>query len=215
MLNQLINLRFQEIIIIDNASTSIEMKKWISVNASRSGVRVVCLKENHGPRHCCMDEAVLALLPRRFCITDPDILFNQSLPEGFLAEMALLAGKHQIGKVGFALDISDRHLMKDINYDIDGNKTKIWEWEEQFWTKSVDRLDGGDEVYEAPVDSTFALYDQQYFSSNNGMHALRVAGRFTARHIPWYIDTKMPKGEEDLYKKSQLYSYYLNNKISS
>jgi len=212
MLNQLINLDFKDIIIIDNASSSSEMIKWLSYNSSRAGIRVVRLKENLGPRHCFMDDAVLALLPRRFCLTDPDILFNSSLPEDFLAQMALLAEKHRIGKVGFALDISDRHLMKKLDYDIDGVKYKTWEWEEQFWCKCMDRLNGGDEVYDAPIDTTFALYDKKYFSSEDKKRALRIGGRFTARHLPWYIDSKIPQNEECYYRKNQRFSYYFNNK---
>lgn len=213
MIHQLGSLGFKNIILVDNASTSTEMKKYLSSAVSLMGLRTVLLEGNLGPRHCYSDEGVLALLPRKFCVTDPDIVFNSALPEGFLGAMAALAIKHRIGKVGFALDISDRHLMENSEHNIDGIIRKVWEWEEQYWAKPVDRLSGGDCVFEALVDSTFAIYDQEYFDPRAGLRALRVAGRFTARHLPWYINTQLPHDEEEYYRKTQRHSYYLKEKI--
>ncbi len=208
MMDQLRSLGFCKIILIDNASTLPSMREYISHLISIPEIRVILLEENLGPRHCFTDERTLALLPRRFCVTDPDLKFNNALPEGFIGDMAVIAEKFKIGKVGFALEISDHHLMDQSEYDIDGNIKKIWEWEGQFWKDPIDRLSGGDCVYRASVDSTFALYDQEYFKSEDYTKAFRIAGRFTARHLPWYPDSLPPKDELDSYIKTQRFSYY-------
>jgi len=208
MINQLRSFGFSKIILIDNASTLQKMKEFLSYLKSTTDVRIVSLEDNLGPRHCFTDKKTLALLPRRFCVTDPDLRFNNALPEDFIADMALIAEQYKIGKVGFALEISDRHLMAQSVYNIDGNIKKIWEWEEQFWSHPIDRLPGGDCIYSAPVDSTFALYDQEYFKSDDYTKAFRIAGRFTARHLPWYPDSLPPKDELDSYIKTQRFSYY-------
>jgi FkbM family methyltransferase len=212
MIEQLLCLGFCKIIIIDNASTLPSMQEYLADVKMIDEVRVIQLEHNLGPRHCFTDERTLSLLPRRFCVTDPDLKFNSALPEGFVADMAIVAEKYKIGKVGFALEISDHHLMDQSDYDIDGNIQKIWDWEKQFWIEQIDRLSGGDGVYIAPVDSTFALYDQEYFKPEDYTHALRIAGRFTATHLPWYPNSLPPLDELRFYQKNQLYSYYCKDK---
>lgn len=184
------------------------MKSWL--DNLDSNFKVVWLEHNYGPRHIITNKEVLSLLPRRFCLTDPDLEFNEFLPEGFLGDLSFLCEKYKIGKVGFALNISDRNKMSDKKYRIGNKDYNIWEWEEQFWEERVDITPGGDSVYKANIDTTFALYDKEYFDPNNYLCALRVAGRYTARHLPWYVEHKIPENEICEYIKTQNYSFYLN-----
>lgn len=209
MLRQLRALGLQRLVLIDNASTSPEMRAWL---ANLDGeATLIALRENLGPHHFLKDPGVLALLPRQFCVTDPDLAFNLALPEGFLGELAALTARYRVGKAGFALDISDRHKMRDRTFRINDKDWRIWEWEEQFWEKPIGELHGGDRVYDAPIDTTFALYDQDYFDPADFTRAVRVAGRFTARHLPWYRDHGLPEAEATQYARTQRFSYYYVN----
>ena len=101
--------------------------------------------------------------------------------------------------------------MRDRTFRINDKDWRIWEWEEQFWEKPIGELHGGDRVYDAPIDTTFALYDQDYFDPADFTRAVRVAGRFTARHLPWYRDHGLPEAEATQYARTQRFSYYYVN----
>jgi hypothetical protein len=158
MLGQLSALGFRRIVLLDNASTSPDMYAWL--NSLNGEATIIDLPSNFGPHHVIYDARILALLPQFFCLTDPDLAFNPALPNGFLGELASLTVRHQVGKAGFALDISDRDAMRDDTFEVGGRRAKIWEWESQFWEKPLGSLEGGDKVYEAPIDTTFALYNR-------------------------------------------------------
>jgi hypothetical protein len=178
--------------------------------APGDGVSVVSLPTNPGPRHLFVDPAALALLPRHFCITDPDLTFNPAMPSDFLGDLAALAARESVGKAGLAIDICDRNAMRDESFLISGRRWKIWEWEEQFWRDELSPLrPGGDPVYRAVVDTSFALYDKNFFDPAKYLDAIRVAGRFTCKHLPWYRENQMPNDEETFYLKTQKFSYYI------
>ena len=70
----------------------------------------------------------------------------------------------------------------------------IEEWEKQYWNKKHDdlptdlrlQLQGwGADVYNAPVDTTFAVYLRDA-PRKDFMEGVRVSGVFSCRHIPWY-----------------------------
>lgn len=209
MLSQLARLGFADITFIDNASTSPAMHDWLA-GAARSGARVERLPENLGPRKSVFTAARLAALPRHFCVTDPDLSFNPALPPDFLALMAAQMEEHDIGKIGFALDISDRAALRDDSFQIKAKRHyKIWEWEEQFWQDRCGLSPLGDPVYRAIVDTTFALHDTTRYAEKRFFKALRIAGRFTAQHLPWLQGHSMPAAEFATYRDTQKHSYYI------
>jgi hypothetical protein len=180
------------------------------LTAAGDAVSVVLLLDNPGPRHLFLDPASFALLPRHFCITDPDLAFNPAMPADFLGDLAALAARERVGKAGLALDLSDRNAMRDEPMLIGERTWRIWEWEDQFWHDELKSLrPEGDPVYRAPVDTTFALYDKAFFDPERFLEAVRVAGRFTCRHLPWYRERQLPEEEERVYRSTQSYSYYL------
>jgi|SRR5271165_678962 len=200
ILQQLHDLRFQNIIVVDNASTYPPMDELLS---DISGyVSVVRSDENRGARHVILDEKILTLLPPLFCVTDPDLQFNDELPSDFLAELVLLTEKYAVGKAGFSLDISERYELKDEGFLINGRQYGIREWERQFWETPLEPLAGGDRVYRAPIDTTFAVYNKKHFSPENMFEAVRVAGRYSCRHLPWEKRSIVPKAEESYYRKA-------------
>jgi FkbM family methyltransferase len=210
MLRQLRALGFQQVVLVDNASTSPDMRTWL--DGLEDEATVIALPDNFGPHNIFNDPRNFALLPRRFCITDPDLSFNPALPEGFLGDLSGLIERHRVGKAGFALDISDRELIRDELFRIGEKDWKIWEWEAQFWDKPLEPLANGDAVYDADIDTTFALYDKSHFDPGNHLRAVRVAGRFTARHLPWYWDRGLPEAEAALYGRTEKVSYYLKER---
>lgn len=101
MLAQLQSLGFANITFVDNASSSLDMHRWLD-EAILRGAQVERLAENVGPRNSIFTRERLAKLPRWFCVTDPDLQLNPALPEGFLEIMVEATTKHRIAKVGVA-----------------------------------------------------------------------------------------------------------------
>jgi len=213
MVRQLTELGFAKIVLLDGGSSYPGMRELL--DSLSDVVKLVALPGNPGPRHAFVDPAELALLPRHFCVTDPDIAFNSEMPRGFLGDLAALADRERIGKVGLALDISDPANMRSDDFVIGKRRYKIWEWERQYWrTKRPPLRKNGDPVFVASVDTTFALYDRKYFDPQQFLKALRVGGRFTCRHLPWYKDGDMPADEEEFYRRSASHSYYYQRQNS-
>ncbi|WP_434725190.1 glycosyltransferase family A protein [Mesorhizobium sp. RIZ17] len=204
MLDQLWDTGFEDIRFVDNASTSAQMHDWLRREDSRR--KVIKLTENMGPNKSI--NRLKRELPRHFCVTDPDVLFNARLPTNFLTELLNLTKRHAVGKAGFALDISRSHLFTGKAL-VDRDDT-IPRWEEQFWSKPLHFTDGGDRVFEARIDTTFCVIDQKYYRPSKPYDAVRVAGRYTATHLPWEGRTQVPVEEKEVYARTQLHSNYGN-----
>jgi peptidoglycan/xylan/chitin deacetylase (PgdA/CDA1 family) len=207
MLAQLRARGLYNLTVVDNASSAAEMQDYLQSIASTT--KVVRLAENRGPRDIYLSESAYRRMPDLFCLTDPDLEFNPDLPGDFLAELAELTERFEVGKAGFALDISDHAIMRDELFEIGGKSYRIWDWEEQFWQQEIGTNSGGDPVYRAAIDTTFALYNKRYFSREAQFEAIRVAGRYTCRHLPWYKDNGMTQSEKETYVTTQRFSHYL------
>lgn len=124
-----------------------------------------------------------------YIVSDPDIAANENLRHDFIQEFFRLLGEHpNVIKIGFALE-------KDDLPDTETNAI-VRKWEQQFWERKLkDEL----EIYDANIDTTFALYRPGKLKINSPLFfkAIRVAGNFTARHLPWYFLNNTT--EEDCY----------------
>lgn len=206
MLGQLKRTGFRRIIFVDNASSAPDMRAWLDGLGAEADV--VAMDENLGPWHIVKDPANLELMPGRFCLTDPDIAFNPDLPADFLNQLASLTQREQVGKAGFALDIHDRAAMKNDLFQFGDQHMRIWDWEEKFWRRPLEPLPGGDPVFNAPIDTTFALYDRRFYDPDTFYPAVRVAGRFTAQHLPWLREHGVPADEAAVYANTEKFSNY-------
>ena len=206
MVNQLRAKQLNNIIVLDNASTSSDMTTFLD---SDFGATVIRLESNPGPRHIFMDDDSYFLLPELFCVTDPDLELNPDLPDDFLAKLVSLTERFRVGKAGFSIDISDPSALRQEEFDIGGRWFKIWDWEQQYWTNPVGELDGLGTIYKATIDTTFAVYNKKYFRRETDMDAVRVAGVFTCLHLPWYPETGLPSAEEHMYRSTERFSYYM------
>uniref|UniRef100_A0A6C0KUL4 Methyltransferase FkbM domain-containing protein n=1 Tax=viral metagenome TaxID=1070528 RepID=A0A6C0KUL4_9ZZZZ len=199
-INSIPKLYQQGIIILDNNSTdkrTIEYLKSVPF-------RVVYNKENIGP-WCCRNytenKMLYESLPDKFILTDPDLQFNPNLPENFIDILVDLSDQLMCEKIGFALDISDYNNMLPSPQYCGGKSIK--EWEEGFWQKNLPSINCL-ELYDAAIDTTFHVYNKL------GNGHVRVAGNFTAKHIPWYIDNSFYSFGERLrlYKNSKFSTIY-------
>lgn len=206
MVSQLRRYGFEEIIAIDNASTFPPLLDYLS--QSSPDLSVIRLEENKGPHNLFLDPKNLLALPDHFCITDPDLELNPSLPDDFIYELISLTEKYRVGKAGLALDISDWSKMRHDKFRIGAADYQIWEWEAQFWKDPIGFTSTGDEVYSASVDTTFAVYNKRFFDPTEHLKGVRVGGKYTCRHLPWYKDRIVPPEEEAFYRASQKFSYY-------
>jgi hypothetical protein len=210
MLDQLRSKGLRNIVVVDNASTSPQMKSFLQKIPPE--ITLVRLTRNLGPRDIFQSAVNLQHLPNVFCVTDPDLELNRDLPDDFLVELFGLTERFKIGKAGFSLDISDRDAMRDDPVAFAEGSMKIWEWEERFWTNHVGFTEGGDPIYKAKIDTTFALYNKTFFRPDRFTAAVRVAGRYTCRHLPWYKDDRIPEQEQKHYRRKQKFSTYVRSK---
>lgn len=175
----------RRIVFIDNDSTYEPLLRYYDNTAHQ----VIKLQRNEGhtaPWSRCI---VRTLTPESmYIVTDPDVLPDDNCPDDFIDHMLDIHLRYPAHKkVGLGLDIKnipDKYPLKK----------QVIEWESQFWKTE---LEPG--VFEAGVDTTFALYKP--FTFTYTLHpSIRLAEPYTARHMPWY---KIPgeSTDEDTYYK--------------
>jgi hypothetical protein len=208
-------LRFPQLspVVLDNGSTyGPAFDLYRSYRAAMARVSVFMLGQNCGPRATWQDAGFLHLLPQHFCITDPDLSLNPHLPDDFVATLIRITDAYQIGKAGFALSLSDADQMLDTPFRHAEGWFRIWESEAKHWSAPISDTRFAAPLYRAHIDTTFAVYNQAWFDPVRPFEAIRVAGRFTARHLPWYRDNGLPAEEEAHYRRSAEFSYYMGER---
>lgn len=180
---------YTNIYIIDNHSSYPPLLKWYEDCPHN----VIRLKENVGYLSFSKTNIHKMFADQYFVYTDPDVLPAEECPDDFLEHFYNLLQRYpQAVKVGFSLKIDDLP-------DCFADKKTVIAWESRFWEK---QLEPG--VYDADIDTTFALY-RPNVSVGSGPRGLRIrtGGNYTARHLPWYIDSAAPS-EEDRYYLSTI-----------
>lgn len=110
-----------------------------------------------------------------YIYTDPDIIPTQECPKDAVEFFYLLLQKYpEVDKAGFGLKIDD---LPD-HYPL---KEKVISWEKQFWNCEIEK-----NVFEASIDTTFALYRPNK-KGGSELKALRTGKPYLARHATWYI----------------------------
>lgn len=201
-----------DLLIIDQASTNPELLDFLS--DIKGTATVIKLSENHGP-HWFFMQGMALKMPQFYAYTDPDLRFRDDLPVDFLDQLVALADDLGATKIGSALDVSD--IEDTIVYDIEiaGKKCTTLDWEAQFWSKKVP--DDQYEIYQAAVDTTFALYNRRYFDRYLKHYrdvnlydcmdtpgSFRIAGPFSVIHLPWSRSDPMTAQERDFYHSTKI-----------
>lgn len=199
-------------IVVDNSSTYPKMLELLS-DLDGWGINLVRFNRNLGPHFLRDHSEFLELMPRYFCLSDPDLQLNSKLPQDFSSTLMSISEEFSVPKVGFALDIGDSADFRDHKFKVGKKNYKIYDWEKKFWKS---QLMGKPEItmFRADIDTTFALYNKNFFSRNDFYSAVRVAGDFTAKHLPWYSDSIVPTEEAVYYSTTALFSTYSASSVN-
>lgn len=203
MVEQLLKYNLKDITIIDNCSTLPILLHYYENNKN---FKVLKLNKNYGPRVLFHEDLKVFynMLPNFFILTDPDIKFNENLPEDFVDTLISITEKHKIGKAGFAIDISSSEKFKHLFFYKRYKKISIRAWEHKYWTDKRE-----DDLYRADIATTFAVYNKKYLDFSIERHrlkAMRKAGNFLCKHMQWYLDDMLPYYEKKYYIAN---SYYI------
>ena len=188
------------IIILDNHSDYPELLDYYKEikNKLQDRIDIRMLDKNYGHK---VYLTLKDTLPNVYILSDPDLQLNENIPKNFSEILLKLSDKYKSYKVGASLNIKNHDkFIKCDNYTKDKN---IHDWELQFWQNKIN--DNEYELYYADTDTTFCLINNNYNKNN-----IRIAGNFTAEHLPWYdgyIKNNISQKEIDHWK--------LNNKSSS
>lgn len=190
LIDYLLSKGFSNVVIIDNNSTYKPLLDYF--NEIESKVKIHRLKKNYG--HLVFWKRYDLFVKYGngyYVVTDSDIVPIANCPEDFLMKFQsiLLKNKKRM-KVGFGLKIDDIPLNNP-------NRDKVINWESRFWKKKV-----SEGVFDADIDTTFALYKPFYHRKNKKFKtALRTDYPFVALHGGWYIDINNLTEEQLFYFK--------------
>jgi hypothetical protein len=207
----------ETIVIMDNCSTCDDTIQYLNTNMHN--VIIIRNKGNNGPRISDPANAeVLNILPERFILTDPDLEYHLELPTNFIQILGEILDKYPTQKVGFAISIEDHEFFYPYRNYIGWGT--IYEWESRFWNART-KEDFHSNHYKTPIslyhsliDTTFALYSKSRIKMGGEQlgearfEAIRVAGCFTCRHLPFYMNDPI-MSIEDRYK------HYSTSKFST
>lgn len=208
MIDQLEGRAWTNIIVADNNSTYPPMTEYLNSLADRHNV--VLMGENLGPRVFTENKDICSRMPKYFIVTDPDLLFNEDMPITAINKMRRIVDMYNVSKVGLAIDIDtpdERNRFFNAN--------QVDRWERNYWSRKIEMYPEKDDLYAAPIDTTFSLYNRDKFLSEIdhvpgkmtcNTSAIRIAGRFTCRHMGWWAEQPLTKEEYDFYKNTHTWS---------
>ena len=179
-----------EPVIIDNNS---DYPPLLEFYANRCPYRVIRMQENYGHMVVWQTGLLSQLgITGPYIVTDPDLDLS-GIPGDWLTVLEAGLKKYpEYDKCGFSLEINDVKNLGTIN------------WEKPFWDHPLDSM-----YFNAPIDTTFALYRSPKFSFNS----IRTNRPYTARHLPWYWNQvkDLPPDEQHYYNtQKQEYAEHSN-----
>jgi hypothetical protein len=121
----------------------------------------------------------------QYVFSDPDLIPIEECPLdaiGYFAEV--LERYPAYPKAGFGLKIDDLP-------DHFGMKADVIAWESRFWHRLI-----APRLYEAPIDTTFALYRS---AEHAPRFAIRTGFPYLVRHTTWYLDSENLPEEHRYY----------------
>lgn len=179
---------YNNIYIIDNKSTYLPLLDYYK----RCPYTIFYLDENLGYKALWQSEVFEKFKSSFYVYTDSDLELSDECPDDFMEKFLGILRHYPLStKVGFGLRIDDLP-------DCFVHKSKVIEHESRFWNNAVEPG-----VFRAEIDTTFALYRPFCKGEANVFHRVyRTGAPYTARHLPWYIDSNNMSAEE---------SYYINS----
>ena len=188
---------YKNIFIIDNNSNYSALSEYYA----SLQYKVFLLKDNVG--FCALwDTEIFDLFRDQYYVyTDSDIELIDECPSDFMVVMRYLLEKYKLGKIGLSL------LTKDLPEHYE-NAEEVRDWESQFQQERVEKL-----AFVAKVDTTFALYSPNKFGHSYMIPAFRTSYPYSARHLPWYENTKKLTQEQSHYYENAKTSSHWSSKV--
>ena len=163
-------------VIVDNDSKYEPLLDWYATNPCD----IVRLRENLGHHAPWLSGVISNDDAQRYVVTDCDIDI-EGVPVDVLSvlQSAFEWRLHKPVKSGLALRLDD----------LPPWQTEVKTWEARFWTR---RVSHDWRFYHGEIDTTFAMYESstpfEMAMSVPKAKAVRLAGEYQARHMPWYLD---------------------------
>ncbi|EKD46389.1 MAG: glycosyl transferase family 2 [uncultured bacterium] len=181
---------FEKIHIVDNNSTYPPLLEYLK--SSKHNVHK--MRKNYG--HLVVWESGEfdeILNNKYYIVSDCDVVPIDDCPMEITSYFFQILQKYnEVTKVGFSLKIDDlpeHFIFRD----------SVVDWEKQFWNKRR-----GEGLFDAPIDTTFALYRPGIYPSDNAWwNSIRTYYPYMAKHTPWYANTYEPS-EEDIYYQGEI-----------
>lgn len=185
LIERLVSDGFRNIHIVDTGSTyppMLEYYKKISFALHWCSPKTV----GHNALWNCGILAGSGKSGAPYVYTDCDVIPDDACPSDWLECLMHLLDKYpQFPKAGLGLRVDNLPSYYS-------RKQEVINWESQFWVDKLER-----DVYSAQIDTTLAYYR----TGASGLSvAIRTAGNYMARHLPWYEDSSNPTEEEQYYK---------------
>jgi hypothetical protein len=181
----------QRIVLVDNASSYPPLLRYLE----RTKHYVVRLDRNTGhlapwesgviDTHIGADEYYVE--------TDGDVVPESFCPGGVLDLLREILDRYpEHCKAGPGLRIDNLPRWSS-------HRREIMRWERQFWESPIAAVpDGWPTLYEAPIDTTFAMYRPSAEPLLD--KAIRTGFPYVARHEPWYSNAWRPSREDRYYR---------------
>jgi hypothetical protein len=186
------------VIICDNASTYKPLLEWYETKPCE----IRRMPTNYKQKAPWLSGLATELLSETkqpfYAVTDPDLDF-EGVPVDLLSkalQFFVLYG-FELHKVGVSLKIEDLPATEV--------GIRAAQWEAKFWTRPVTHYKGTTlpcPAYEAPIDTTFAVYRARSETSPRLPGQLRLAPPYMAKHMPWYLTETNLADDYRIYLKT-------------
>lgn len=170
---------YKNIIILDNASTNREHLQYLK----SLPCKVYFLEKNYKSRvlwECGLFKEIID--KEYYVLTDPDILPVKQCPTNYVEEFFQILQQYpEKTKAGFSLKLDD--LPEDYVFKYDIIRFESFYWENRLPYKFT--------IYDAPIDTTFALYrpmQEGWNYKKQFYNGIRTGGQYIARHLGWYAN---------------------------
>lgn len=187
---------YKNIVILDNDSSYPPLLKYYESTTAK----VIFLKKNVGYMALWQIDFFKTIKKHYYVYTDSDLIPTTNCPNDLVYRLYKVLHKHNIEKCGPALRIDNLP-----DYYI--HKQKVLDIENKYWKKRVE-----EDVFEAPIDTTFALYKPFAKGNAEQCTAFRVAGNLIFEHLPWYENSAELNEEASFYKENVSSSSYWYSK---
>lgn len=168
-----------DVVIVDQGSTWEPAVDWLH-QLEQDGHEILWHHGGH-PQHIWYWEPFLNMLGSdRYVVTDCDVIPSEDCPLDWPARLGSLLDEYpQYDKAGLGLRldrIPETYQRRD----------HVLSWEKKFWETQL-----ADGVYEAPVDTTMALYQPWTQRGTFTLSAVRTGPPYVADHVAWYEDYRV------------------------